>query len=176
MRRREFIALLGSATVAVPIAARAQQPGQLFRLGYLSSNSEDEQQAQSYRIAFHEALGSLGWAEGRTIRIDYRWGAATPERARAYAEELVTLKPNALLATNSTCSEALQKTTKTVPIVFTNVSDPLGSGLVDSMAHPGGNVTGFTNYEFNIGGKWLEILKEVDHRGPDIMPQSIAIM
>jgi len=130
-------------------------------LGICRRIFEDEQQARVYREAFREALETLGWADERTFRIDYRFRAITPERARLLADELIGMKPSVLLATNSLCADALRRETRTIPIVFTNVSDPLGSGLVDSMSHPGGNMTGFTNFEFQIAGKWLDILKSM---------------
>src|SRR5712691_7253625 len=151
MRRREFIKLLGGAAMAWPLAARAQQPGRRARVGYLVSNPEGEVQART--AAFREALEKLGWADGRNIRIDYRWGANSPERVRAAAAELVGLAPNVILAQGSSISEALRRATRTIPIVFVGASDPVSSGLVDSMARPGGNLTGFTNFEFPIGGK-----------------------
>jgi putative ABC transport system substrate-binding protein len=161
MRRREFVTLLGSAAVAWPLGAHAQEPGRLPRVGYLATNSEGDAEAQAAHAAFREALEKLGWADGHNIRIDYHWGASTPERQQAAAAELVGLAPNVILAQASSNSEALRRETRTIPIVFVNVSDPLSSGLVDSMAHPGGNLTGFANFEFSMGGKWLEILKEV---------------
>jgi putative ABC transport system substrate-binding protein len=161
MKRREFIIWLGGTVAALSVTARAQQTGNLPRIGYLSSNSEDEQQARVYRAAFREALDTLGWADGLTISIDYRFGAITAERARLLADELIGLGPTALLAANSLCADALRREARTIPIVFTNVSDPLGSGLVDSMSHPGGNMTGFTNFEFQIAGKWLDLLKNM---------------
>jgi putative tryptophan/tyrosine transport system substrate-binding protein len=159
MRRREFIAGLGAAA-AWPLSARAQQqPSDRVRhVGILLPNSEGEPQAQTRNAAFREALNKLGWADGRNLRIDYRWGATSLERARTYAAELVNLAPNVILGANSLCAEALRRKTRTIPIVFVNVSDPLSSGLVDSMARPSANVTGFANYEFSIGGKWLEML------------------
>ena len=160
MRRRDFITLLGTMATW-PLAARAQRTENVPRIGYLSSNSEDEQQARVYRAAFREALDRSGWADGRTIRMDYRFSAITIERARLLAAELIGMGPSVLFATNSLCADALRRETRTIPIVFTNVSDPLGSGLVDSLSHPGGNVTGFTNFEFQIAGKWLDILKDM---------------
>jgi putative ABC transport system substrate-binding protein len=162
VNRREFITVLGGATVAWPLAARAQQPSdRVLHVGILLPNSEGEPEVQTRNAAFREALNKLGWADGRNLRIDYRWGATGLERARTYAAELVNLAPNVILGTNSLCAEALRRETRTIPIVFVNVSDPLSSGLVDSMARPSANVTGFANYEFSIGGKWLEMLIEV---------------
>jgi putative tryptophan/tyrosine transport system substrate-binding protein len=157
MKRREFIA--GCGAVALPLRAAAQQPSNaVARVGILLANSEGELEVQTRNAAFREALNKLGWADGRTLRIDYRWGATSLESARTYAAQLVNLAPNVMLGTNSLCAEALRRETRTIPIVFVNVSDPLSSGLVDSMARPGTNVTGFALYEFSIGGKWLQML------------------
>jgi putative ABC transport system substrate-binding protein len=157
MKRREFIA--GFGAVALPLRAAAQQPSNaVARVGILLANSEGELEVQTRNAAFREALNKLGWADGRTLRIDYRWGATSLESARTYAAQLVNLAPNVMLGTNSLCAEALRRETRTIPIVFVNVSDPLSSGLVDSMARPGTNVTGFALYEFSIGGKWLQML------------------
>jgi putative ABC transport system substrate-binding protein len=158
LRRREFIAGLGGAS-AWPVLARAQQPSRIARVGYLVSNLQGEAQARN--AAFREALEKLGWTDGRNIRIDYRWGITGPDRARATAAELVSLVPDVILAQGSTISEALRLETRTIPIVFVSVTDPLGSGLVDSLAHPGRNLTGFVNYEFSMGGKWLQLLKDI---------------
>jgi putative tryptophan/tyrosine transport system substrate-binding protein len=160
MRRREFISLLGGVAAAWPLAAQAQPSGAMPRLGVLAANSEDEVAAQARNAAFRESLDKLGWTDGRNIRIDYRWGAATSDRASTYAEELISLMPNAIIASNSSCAEALRKKTRVIPVVFVNASDPLASGLVDSMTHPNGNLTGFANFVFSMGGKWLELLKE----------------
>ena len=163
LQRREFIAGLGVAA-SWPLAARAQrQSGQrqsrIPRIGYLVSNLQAEAQARN--AAFREVLEKLGWTDGRNIRIDYRWGVTGPNRARATAAELVSLVPDVILAQGSTISEALRLETRTIPIVFVSVTDPLGSGLVDSLAHPGRNLTGFVNYEFSMGGKWLQLLKDI---------------
>jgi putative ABC transport system substrate-binding protein len=159
VKRRAFITLLGGAA-AWPLAARAQPSGTMPRIGVLTANSESEVEAQARNAAFRESLDKLGWTDGRNIRIDYRWGAAASERALKYAEELISLMPNAILASNSSCADALRKKTRAIPVVFVNASDPLASGLVDSMTRPGGNLTGFANFVFSMGGKWLEILKE----------------
>jgi ABC-type uncharacterized transport system substrate-binding protein len=157
MKRREFIA--GFGAVALPLRAAAQQPSNaVARVGILLANSEGELEVQTRNAAFREALNKLGWVDGRTRRIDYRWGATSLESARTYAAQLVNLAPNVMLGTNSLCAEALRRETRTIPIVFVNVSDPLSSGLVDSMARPGTNVTGFALYEFSIGGKLLQML------------------
>jgi putative tryptophan/tyrosine transport system substrate-binding protein len=144
--------------------ARAQQ-ATMKRVGYLVPSSEGDAEAQARHAAFRDGLEKLGWVDGRNIRIEYRWGAIGPERTQAAAAELVKLAPNVILANGSDLSEALARETRTIPIVFVGASDPLTSGLVDSMAHPGGNLTGFTNFEFPMGGKWLDTLKAV---APDI--------
>jgi putative ABC transport system substrate-binding protein len=159
MRRREFITLLGGAAAVWVLAARAQRPSRIARIGYLVSNLQGD--AQPRNSAFCEALEKLGWTDGRNIRIDYRWGVTGPDRARAAAAELVSLVPDVILAQGSTISEALRLETRTIPIVFVSVTDPLGSGLVDSLAHPGRNLTGFANYDFSMGGKWLQLLKDI---------------
>jgi putative tryptophan/tyrosine transport system substrate-binding protein len=160
VRRRDFITLLGGSAAAWPLAVRAQQGGGIARIGVLMPSAEGESEWQARIAAFRAMLEKLGWSEGRNIRFDYRWGAGNAERARTSAAELISLTPNVILATNSVCVEALGRATRAIPIVFVNVSDPLASGLVRSMARPGENLTGFVNYVFSIGGKWLGLLKE----------------
>ncbi|HEY1475736.1 MAG TPA: ABC transporter substrate-binding protein [Pseudolabrys sp.] len=159
MRRREFITLLGGVA-AWPLTARAQQT-KVKRVGMLIATTEDDPQAQRQLEAFRRGLLELGWAEGRDIRFDARFPANDPERMGAQAAELVALKPDALLASGQTPVLALQRVTRSVPIVFTQVNDPVDTGLVATLARPGGNVTGFTPAEFSIGGKSLELLKEL---------------
>jgi putative ABC transport system substrate-binding protein len=161
MRRREFIALLGGTATAWPLAARAQQPERVRRIGVLMNLSSDNPEGQARNAAFLQGLQQLGWTDGRNVRIDYRWGASDPNRIRRYAAELVALAPDVILASGSPVIGALQQATRSVPIVFMQVVDPVGSGFVASMARPGGNVTGFAAYEFGISGKWLELLKEI---------------
>jgi putative ABC transport system substrate-binding protein len=158
MKRREFIALLGGAGLAWPLAARAQQPR---RIGVLTPFNERDTEGRSRVSAFQEALREAGWVEGRNIRIDYRWAAGDPERIRAYAAEIVGLAPEAILGNSTPVLAALRKETQTIPIVFTGVSDPVGVGFIASLARPGGNLTGFANFEPEMGGKWLQELKEV---------------
>jgi putative ABC transport system substrate-binding protein len=159
MRRRAFITLLSGAA-AWPLAARAQQPpGRMPRLGYMVTGSETDREAQLRVGAFREALAKLGWADGRNVRIDYRWGVR--EQQRITAAELVGSAPNVILAEGNPNVEALRQETRTIPIVFAGAVDPLSGGLVNSLAHPGENLTGFTSFDFPMGGKWLEILKEV---------------
>jgi len=159
MRRREFITLLGGA-VAWPLAARAQQPERVRRLGVLMGYAENDPQAQAEITAFRQGLQRLGWT-GRNLRIAYRWGQGELDRARTVARELIALQPEAVLAASTPAVKALSGETRTVPIVFVRVGDPLGDGLVDSMASPGGNVTGFSTFEVSIAGKWLQLLKEI---------------
>jgi putative ABC transport system substrate-binding protein len=161
MKRREFIALVGGAAIAWPLAARAQQrPEALPRIGYLVAGAADDQEARARHTAFRDALEKLGWIDGRTASIDYRWGSRGQERTQAGVTELIGLAPRAILSEGTPNTQALQAATRSIPIVFVAATDPLSSGLVGSMARPGGNVTGFTNYEFPMGAKWLEVLKE----------------
>jgi putative tryptophan/tyrosine transport system substrate-binding protein len=161
VKRRDFITLLGGAA-AWPLAARAQQKaGRMPRLGYMVTGSETDREAQLRVGAFREALAKSGWADGRNIRIDYRWGVTGREHQRIIAAELVGSAPSVILAEGNPNVEALRQETRTIPIVFVGAVDPLSGGLVNSLAHPGGNVTGFTSFDFPMGGKWLEILKEV---------------
>jgi putative ABC transport system substrate-binding protein len=160
VKRREFITLLGGV-VAWPLTARAQQGERIRRIGVLISATGDDPQLQRQLAAFQEGLRELGWTEGRNVRVETRLTAADPDRLKAYAAELVALQPDALVASGPTPVLALQQRTRTVPIIFAQVNDPVGSGLVASLPRPGGNVTGFTPAEFSIGGKMLEVLKEL---------------
>jgi putative ABC transport system substrate-binding protein len=160
MKRREFITLLGGAA-GWPLAARAQPPSGIPRFIYLANAFPDDPEARARRAAFRDAFEKLGWVDGRNIRIEEHWGTVPPGRWRAVAAELVRAAPNVILTSGSGMSEALQSESRSIPVVFVAVTDPLGSGLVASMARPGGNVTGFANYESAIGGKWLEMLKEI---------------
>ena len=160
MKRRDFITLLGGAAVW-PIAAQAQQPERMRRVGVLISSTEDDPQLRRQLAALQEGLGELGWRDGRNIRIDTRLTADDPDRLKAFAAELVGLQPDVLVASGPTPVLALQRETRTVPIIFAQVNDPVGSGFVASLSRPGGNVTGFTPAEFSIGGKMLEVLKDL---------------
>ena len=160
MRRRDFITLVGGVA-AWPLAARAQQPARMRRIGVLSAFAESDFEAHGNVTAFRQALEKLGWTDGGNVRIDYRWGSADAGRIRAYAIELVDLKPDVILVSTALVLQSLQQLTRTVPIVFTQISDPVGSGFVASLSHPGGNVTGFTPAEFSVYGKLLDVLKEV---------------
>src|SRR6516162_3443540 len=164
MRRREFITLLGGAAVAWPLAARAQQPEQMRRIGVLMNVAATDPEGQAQVAAFLQALQQLGWSEGRNVRIDTRWGENDVERDHRYAAELLALAPDVILATGTLSVAALWRVTRTLPIVFADISDPVGAGLVDTLARPGGNVTGFMIFEYSLSGKWLELLKEVAPR------------
>ena len=161
MRRREFITMLGGAAAAWPLAARAQQPDRMRRIGVLMAYAESDPEGQARLAAFLQELQQLGWVEGRGVRIDVRWGAGDAERIRRYATELVGLTPDILMGSTTPAVAALQQATATVPIVFAQVGDPVGAGFVDSLARPGGTTTGFSVFEFSFGGKWLELLKEI---------------
>ena len=161
MRRREFIALFGGAALAGPRAARAQQPDRVRRVGVLMSRAAGDPEEQARFAGFLQGLQKLGWTDGRNVRIDYRWAAADADRSRSYAAELVAVAPDVILASGSTSVAALLQTTRTVPIVFVNVIDPVGAGYVARLARPGGNATGFTAFEYSLSGKWLELLKEI---------------
>jgi ABC-type uncharacterized transport system substrate-binding protein len=160
-RRRAFITLIGGAAAGWPLAAWAQQSERLRRIGVLMSIAADDPAAQARLAAFLQGLQQLGWTEGRNVRIDIRWGAGDAERNRTLAAELVALAPDVILAHSSAAVAPLLQQTRSIPIVFTVVADAVGAGYVDSMARPGGNATGFINWEYSIGGKWLELLKEI---------------
>jgi putative tryptophan/tyrosine transport system substrate-binding protein len=158
MRRREFITFLGGTMAAVPLAARAQNVGR--RRAIVLMGTADDVEAKDRAVALQQGLQKLGWTVGRDIQIDYLFAAGNAERLLAYANEAVASKPDILLAQTNSAAEALQSVTRTLPIVFLQVSDPVGSGFVGSLAHPGGNITGFTNFD-EIGGKWLRTLKDI---------------
>jgi putative ABC transport system substrate-binding protein len=161
MKRREFITLLGGAAAAWPLAAGAQQSSPMRRIGVLLGTTEGDPQTMASLAAFTKALQELGWTDGRNIRIEYRWGAADVNRTQALAKELVGLKPDLIVGATTPAVSALQRATTTIPIVFVTVSDPVGSGIVASLPHPGGNITGFINIESSLSGKWLEMLKDI---------------
>jgi putative tryptophan/tyrosine transport system substrate-binding protein len=161
MRRREFITLLGGAAAARPLSARAQQEKRMRRIGVLMNTGADDPGGQARVGAFHEALQQLGWTDGHNVRMDVRWGQNDVEHDRKYAAELVALTPDVILAVGTLSVAALQRETRTIPIVFDSVSDPVGAGFVDSLARPGGNTTGFMIYEYGLSGKWLEFLKQI---------------
>ena len=161
MKRREFITILGGTAVTWPLAARAQQPEPMRRIGVLVNRSADDAEGQTFVAAFQQAMQQLGWSDGRNVRIDVRWGANDIDRDRKYAAELVALAPDVILASGTLSAAALQNVTHTLPIVFAQIADPVGAGLVDTLARPGGNTTGFMNFEYSLSGKWLELLKEI---------------
>jgi ABC-type uncharacterized transport system substrate-binding protein len=160
LKRRDFITLLGGAA-AWPLVARAQQTDRVRRIGVLMNLAADDPESQRRMTAFVQGLQQLGWTDDRNVRIETRWGAADVDRFRSYAAELVALAPDVILASGHPSVVALQQATRTVPIVFLQVVDPVGAGFVASLARPGGNATGFTVFEYSISGKWLELLKEV---------------
>jgi putative ABC transport system substrate-binding protein len=163
--RRKFLAtLLGVAAVAWPMAARAQQAERVMRIGVLMAYAESDPEAQAWVAAFREGLQKLGWAEGRNIRIETRWATADVESIQRFAKELVALQPELVVSTSTPSTAWLLQQTRTIPIIFTNVSDPVGSGFVASLPRPGGNATGFSTIEGSLGGKWLELVKEIAPR------------
>jgi putative ABC transport system substrate-binding protein len=161
VRRREFISGLGGTVIAWPIAARAQQPERMRRISVLFPQAADDPEAQARHAAFVQGLQQLGWTNGRNVRIDIRWTAGIAADTRKSAAELVALAPDVILAPGSNTVGPLQQATRTVPIVFVHVPDPVGAGFVDNMARPGGNTTGFTLFEYGTSGKWLELLKQI---------------
>jgi putative tryptophan/tyrosine transport system substrate-binding protein len=160
MRRREFITLLGGAAAAWPLAARAQQPERMRRIGILLATTADDVEFQAWVGAFLQALALLGWTIGRNVRIDTRWAGAKADDIRKHAAELAALAPDVILAHGASTVGPLLQVTRTVPIVSPVFGDPVGAGFVDSLARPGGNVTGFMSFEYGMAGKWLELLKE----------------
>src|SRR5215475_817305 len=161
IERRKFLAALGGVAAAWPLAARAQQGERVRRVGVLMNLTADDPEASDRVTAFAQGLQQLGWTAGHNVRIDYRWGAVDADRSRRYAAELVALAPDVILASGVPVVTALLQATRTVPIVFAQVVDPVGSGLVASLARPGGNATGFTVFEYGMSGKWVELLKEI---------------
>lgn len=160
MKRREFIGLIGGAAAAWPLAARAQPAERMRRIAILTDLPENDSSRQ--RLAtFVQGLVDQGWREGRDVRIDVRWGANSPENSRKPAAELLALQPDIILTSASSATATMQQMTATIPIVFVLVVDPVGAGFVDGLARPGGNLTGFTLFEYALGGKWLELLKEI---------------
>ena len=171
MRRRDFMKIIGGAAAAWPSAARAQQPNGVRRVGVSIGWNEDDPEAQAFLTAFVRRFRDLGWIEGQNVRFDYRWANGDINRMRMFAKELVNLQPDAILSVTTPTTAALQQETRTVPIVFAVVSDPVGAGFVASLARPNGNITGFINVEASLGGKWLRLLKEI---APDL--RLVAIM
>ena len=161
MRRRDFIGVTVGSAAAWPLIARAQQSDQMRRIGVLMSVTEADAEGQARVAALKLGLLEHGWIEGRNLEIDYRWGGGDSSRLRAYAAELTALNPDVIFAAPSAALAAVQRATRTIPVVFAQVSDPVGAGFVASLAHPGGNITGFALFEFAVGAKWLELLKQV---------------
>src|SRR5262249_59205884 len=161
VQRRKFLATLGGAAAAWPLAARAQQPERMRRIGVLMNTAADSPNGQARFAAFLQGLQQFGWIPGRNVRLEVRWAVGDADQVRRYAAELVALAPDVILAYTSPVLVALQQATRTVPIVFAGVVDPVGAGFVESMARPGGNTTGFISFEYAIGAKWLELLKEI---------------
>jgi putative ABC transport system substrate-binding protein len=160
MNRRTFITLLGGAA-AWPLAARAQQIGHMRRIGVLVAYAESDPEALARVTAFRQGLKELGWMESHNVQIEYRWGTGDPDRARTFATELVSLRPDVILSHGTPALTALHQATRTIPVVFVSVIDPVGAGYVQSLARPAGNITGFSTFEPEIGGKWLELLQEI---------------
>src|SRR3974390_2031815 len=160
MRRREFIKVI-AGSAAWPLAAHAQQPERVRRIGVLMGRSANDSEGQAFVAAFLQGLQELGWSVGHNVIVDIRWSADSNADARKYAAELVALAPDVILAQGSSPVASLLQVTSTVPIVFTNVADPVGAGYVDSLARPGGNITGFAPFEYSMSGKWLQLLKEI---------------
>jgi putative ABC transport system substrate-binding protein len=179
MRRRDFITLLGGAAVAWPLTARAQQQaGKIRRIGVLMGFPEGDQHGQAFVAALRQGLQSLGWIEGSNVRIDYRWAGGDPEKARTFARELIAMTPDVIVPSTNQVTEIVRQETKSIPIVFAYLGDPVGSGLVLSIQRPGGNVTGFPVFVESMGSKWLELFREVAPRAkragfifhPDAVP------
>jgi putative ABC transport system substrate-binding protein len=183
MRRREFIAGLGSAA-AWPVVARAQQGERMRRVGVLMPGDENDPRVKSILTAFTQALTEWSWADGRNVRMDIRWGRGDFNRMRGLAQELVGLQPDVILTRTTAATVAVHRETQTIPIVFVNVADPVATGLVPRLNQPGGNITGFANFEASLGGKWLELLSEIAPGlkrvaimfNPDINPVSFYFM
>jgi putative ABC transport system substrate-binding protein len=180
MKRREFITLLGGAAVAWPLAARAQQQAAMRRIGLLMTGVPTEPTLRSYVAEFAQTLRTMGWVDGQNVRIDYRWNAGNAEQARVNAKEIVALSPEVILVASTTNLRALQATNSTIATVFVQVSDPVAQGFVANLARPAGHITGFSAYEFSMGAKWLDLLRQVAPNvdriavmfNPDTSPQS----
>ncbi|MBV9530752.1 MAG: ABC transporter substrate-binding protein [Bradyrhizobium sp.] len=165
MRRRDFITVLGGAALAGPFAVSAQQTDRMRRVGVLTGYAEGDPEAKAFLAEFTQGLSALGWIEGRNLRMDIRWAPGSTDMMHTFAKELVGLKPDVILAQSTPVTAALKNETQMIPIVFAPVADPVGSGFVASLTHPGGNITGFGSVEASIGGKWLELLMEI---APDV--------
>jgi putative ABC transport system substrate-binding protein len=161
VRRRDFIKIVAGAALAWPLVARAQQPERVRRISVLMARSANDKEGQAFVAAFLQGLQELGWSVGRNVVVDLRWSADNNADARKYAAELVALAPDVILANGSNAVASLLQVTSTVPIIFANVADPVGAGYVDSLARPGGNITGFATFDYSTSGKWLQLLKEI---------------
>jgi putative ABC transport system substrate-binding protein len=170
MQRRGFLAILGSAVAAFPLTARSQQADRMRRIGVLIGLAANDAQGQAALAALLQAFAQLGWVDGRNVKIDYRWGGGNADEARKYAAELVGLGPEVMMATGGASVGALLQASKTIPVVFANVPDPVGSGFVESLSRPGGSATGFVQFEYSLSGKWLELLKQI---APDVKNAAI---
>jgi len=170
VKRRDFITLLGGAAAAWPVGTRAQQSGRVRRIAVLTNLAADDPESQARNAGFLQGLQELGWTVGRNARIDYRFTLGDSDRTRRYAEELVALVPDVILSVGAAATAAAQQATRTVPTVFVLLPDPVGAGVVESLARPGGNATGFTTYEFGMSAKWLELLKEI---APGVMRAAV---
>ena len=164
MKRRDFIVLLGGAASAWPLVARAQQGERVRRIGVLTVVAESDPEAKTWMTALEQRLQQLGWGQGRNVRIDYRWAGGSEQRLQAYAAELVGAAPDVLFCAGTPSLMALSRETRSLPIVFVQVPDPVKLGFAKSLARPGGNITGFTTYEYSMGGKWIELLKDTAPR------------
>ena len=167
MKRRDFITLIGgaaAASVSGPLAARAQPADKSRHIGALMMYAENDARGQSFVAAFRDELRKLGRAEGQSLRIDYRWSSSAPDAIERSVKELIALQPDLILSSSTPTTASLLRQTRTIPIIFANIVDPVGSGFVASLARPGGNVTGFLNFEFSMGGKWVELLREIAPR------------
>ena len=172
MRRREFFALVANAATW-PLGVRAQQPDRMRRIGLLMGQASNDPEAQLWFSAFRQKLAELGWREGANIRIDVQWASADPKRMRVFASELVRLAPDVMVANTPPVLAAVHQETRSIPIVFMQVADPVGAGFVESLARPGGNITGFANFEFAIGAKWLQTLKQI---APPVVRIAVVLM
>ena len=164
MRRREFIKIVAGSATAWPLLARAQQPERMRRVSVMMPFAKDNPEGLARIAAFVQELQRLGWTDGRNVQLEYRWAGTNPDDIRRHATELAALSPDVILTSGSAPVGALQQATRTVPIVFATAADPVGAGFVDSLSRPGGNITGFAIFEYAIGGKWLELLKEISPR------------
>jgi putative ABC transport system substrate-binding protein len=161
MNRRDFITLLGGATLVMPGSVGAQQPARMRRIGVLMAYAENDREYRAHLAAFREELQKLGWTEGRNYQTDYRWAELDPEVMRRFAKELIALQPDVILSSSSPTTASLLQETNSIPVIFANIVDPVGSGLAASLSRPGGNATGFMLFEASLAGKWLELLKEI---------------